>query len=127
MLLGLLDMIRFVKGNLLESSAQALVNIVNAVGVMGKGIASHFKEAYPNNYVLYKKACKDKLIRVGSMFITQEQNVYGIYIIIVSFLQKRPGESLLSIPIYKEYVRLVLNHFIKFEKQNSELLYVTPH
>jgi O-acetyl-ADP-ribose deacetylase (regulator of RNase III) len=57
-LLGLLDMIRFVKGNLLESSAQALVNIVNT-GVMGKGIASQFKEAYPNNYILYKKACKD--------------------------------------------------------------------
>ena len=127
MLLGLLNMIRFVKGNLLESSAQALVNTVNTVGVMGKGIASQFKEAYPNNYILYKKACKDILIRVGSMFITQEQNLYGIYIIIVSFLQKRPGESPLSIPIYKEYVRLVLNHFIKFEKQNSELLYVTPH
>ena len=58
MLLELLDMIRFVKGNLLESSAQALVNIVNT-GVMGKGIASQFKEAYPNNYILYKKACKD--------------------------------------------------------------------
>lgn len=58
MLLGLLDMIRFVKGNLLESSAQALVNIVNT-GVMGKGIASQFKEAYPNNYILYKKACED--------------------------------------------------------------------
>lgn len=58
MLLGLLDMIRFVKGNLLESSAQAFVNIVNT-GVMGKGIASQFKEAYPNNYILYKKACKD--------------------------------------------------------------------
>ncbi len=127
MLLGLLDMIRFVKGNLLESSAQALVNTVNTVGVMGKGIASQFKEAYPNDYILYKKACKDKLVRVGSMFITQEQNVYGIYIIIVSFLQKRLEESPLSIPIYKEYVRLVLNHFIKFEKQNSELLYVTPH
>ena len=60
-------------------------------------------------------------------FILKYWSVYGIYIIIVSFLQKRPGESLLSIPIYKEYVRLVLNHFIKFEKQNSELLYVTPH
>ena len=59
MLLGLLDMIRFVKGNLLESSAQALVNTVNTVGVMGKGIALQFKEAYPNNYILYKKACKD--------------------------------------------------------------------
>ena len=65
-------MISFVKGNLLESSAQALVNTVE---VMGKGIALQFKEAYPNNYILYRKACKDKLVRVGSMFITHEQNV----------------------------------------------------
>ena len=50
MLLGLLDMIRFVKGNLLESSDQALVNTVNTIGVMGKGIASHFKEV---NYIFY--------------------------------------------------------------------------
>lgn len=88
-LLGLLDMIRFVKGNLLESSAQALVNTVNTVGVMGKGIASQFKEAYPDNYIVYKKACKDKLIRVGSMFLTQEQNVYGIHKIIVNFPTKK--------------------------------------
>lgn len=46
-------MISFVKGNLLESTAQALVNTVNTVGVMGKGIALQFKEAYPNNYILY--------------------------------------------------------------------------
>lgn len=81
-------MIRFVKGNLLESSAQALVNTVNTVGVMGKGIALQFKEAYPNNYILYRKACKDKLVRVGSMFITHEQNVYGINKIIVNFPTK---------------------------------------
>ena len=43
-------MIRFVKGNLLESSAQALVNTVNTIGVMGKGIASHFKEV---NYIFW--------------------------------------------------------------------------
>ena len=78
-------MIRFIKGNLLESTAQALVNTVNTVGVMGKGIALQFKEAYPNNYILYRKACKYKLVRIGSMFITQEQNVYGINKIIVMF------------------------------------------
>lgn len=78
-------MIRFVKGNLLESSAQALVNTVK---VMGKGIALQFKEAYPNNYILYRKASKDKLVRVGSMFITHEQNVYGINKIIVNFPTK---------------------------------------
>ena len=38
LLLGLLDMIRFVKGYLLESSAQALVNTVNTIGVMGKKV-----------------------------------------------------------------------------------------
>lgn len=37
--------------------------------------------------------------------------------------RRKPSEY----SLYKEYVRLVLNHFIKFEKQNSELLYVTPH
>ncbi len=42
-------MIRFLKGNLLESDAQVLVNTVNTVGVMGKGIALQFKEAYLNN------------------------------------------------------------------------------
>ena len=78
-------MISFVKGNLLESSAQALVNTVE---VMGKGIALQFKEAYPNNYIQYRKACKDKLVRVGSMFITHEQNVYGINKIIVNFPTK---------------------------------------
>ena len=119
-------MFRFVKGNLLESSAQALVNTVNTVGVMGKGIALQFKVAYPNNYILYKKACKDKLVKVGYMFITQEQNVYGIHKIIVNFPTKKLGESPLNIPIYEEYVRLVLNHLYKFEKQNSECNYSAP-
>lgn len=89
-------MIRFVKGNLLESSAQALVNTVNTVGVMGKGIALQFKEAYPNNYILYRKACKDKLVRVGSMFITHEQNVYGINKIIANSPSETKEQSIYS-------------------------------
>jgi O-acetyl-ADP-ribose deacetylase (regulator of RNase III) len=40
-------MIRYIKGNILESNAQALVNTVNTVGVMGKGIALQFKKAFP--------------------------------------------------------------------------------
>lgn len=81
-------MIRFVKGNLLESQAQALVNTVNTVGVMGKGIALQFKEAYPNNYILYRKACKEKLVHVGSMFITSEKNMLGEEKIIINFPTK---------------------------------------
>ena len=48
-------MIQFTKGNLLESDADALVNTVNTVGVMGKGIALQFKNQFPDNYKIYLK------------------------------------------------------------------------
>ena len=43
-------MIRFTKGNLMTANAEALVNTVNTVGVMGKGIALQFKEEFPKNF-----------------------------------------------------------------------------
>src|SRR6266516_1642184 len=66
-----LFMMRFVKGNLLESQVEALVNSVNTVGVMGKGIALMFKEAFPGNFRVYEDACKRKDVRVGHMFVTE--------------------------------------------------------
>lgn len=60
-----LPMITYTKGNLLESQCEAVVNTVNTVGVMGKGIALMFKEAYPDNYKEYKKACKDGSVQIG--------------------------------------------------------------
>ena len=53
---GIFDMITYTQGNLLESNAQALVNTVNTVGVMGKGIASMFKQQFPENFKRYAKA-----------------------------------------------------------------------
>ncbi len=47
-------MLRFTTGNLLDSSAEALVNTVNTVGVMGKGIALQFKQAFPHNFEVYR-------------------------------------------------------------------------
>ena len=47
-------MITYYKGDLFDSDTQALVNTVNTVGVMGKGIALQFKERYPYNFALYK-------------------------------------------------------------------------
>ena len=75
-------MIRYIKGNLLEDDAQALVNTVNTVGVMGKGLALQFREAFPQNYKLYSKACKAGKVRVGEMFITTEMTVLGSRFII---------------------------------------------
>jgi len=60
-------MIEKTKGNLLEASAEALVNTVNTVGVMGKGIALQFRQAYPEMYRAYEKACKDGEVRLGEV------------------------------------------------------------
>ncbi|MCF6314419.1 MAG: macro domain-containing protein [Verrucomicrobiales bacterium] len=63
-------MIEFTQGNLLEAPVEALVNTVNTVGVMGKGIALMFKERFPENYQTYAAACKEQQVEVGRMHIT---------------------------------------------------------
>jgi len=55
-------MIQYITGNILDSDAQALVNTVNTIGVMGKGIALQFKKEYPHNYKAYEKACQNEEI-----------------------------------------------------------------
>jgi O-acetyl-ADP-ribose deacetylase (regulator of RNase III) len=62
-------MIHKVTGNLLKADAEALVNTVNCVGFMGKGIALQFKQAWPENFEAYAKACKAGDVRPGQMFI----------------------------------------------------------
>ncbi|MBQ0928860.1 type II toxin-antitoxin system antitoxin DNA ADP-ribosyl glycohydrolase DarG [Ideonella alba] len=64
-------MIRYTQGNLLDSGADALVNTVNTVGVMGKGIALMFKERFATNFALYAAACKARQVKVGQMFVTE--------------------------------------------------------
>lgn len=68
-LLGESVMVEFVTGNLLEADVEALVNSVNTVGVMGKGVALQFRQAYPNNYAAYLRACKHEEVQPGSMFV----------------------------------------------------------
>jgi O-acetyl-ADP-ribose deacetylase (regulator of RNase III) len=51
-------MIHYTQGNLLDAEVEALVNTVNTMGIMGKGIALMFKEAFPENFRLYAAACK---------------------------------------------------------------------
>ncbi|MFC9969457.1 macro domain-containing protein [Spirillospora sp. NPDC127200] len=57
-------------GNLLLDDAQALVNTVNTVGVMGKGLALQFKRAFPDNFDAYALACTQGRVRVGEIFAT---------------------------------------------------------
>lgn len=62
-------MIKYTIGDILESDAEALVNTVNCVGVMGRGIALQFKKAFPLNFKEYKAACERKKIQPGNMFV----------------------------------------------------------
>ncbi len=70
-------MIRFTQGNLLDAQVQAVVNTVNTVGVMGKGIALMFKECFPDNFNAYEKACKRKELVLGRMFVTESLELSG--------------------------------------------------
>ena len=81
-------MMHYVKGNLLESSAEALVNTVNTVGVMGKGIALQFKEAFPENYRVYRNACKKKEFHIGDILMVEDSNLVAGHKLIVNFPTK---------------------------------------
>jgi hypothetical protein len=62
-------MLIYYRTSLLESTAQTVVNTVNCVGVMGKGIAHAFKMRYPEMFVAYKKICHDKLLEPGKLWL----------------------------------------------------------
>ena len=70
-------MIHYTQGNLLDAQADAIVNTVNTVGVMGKGIALMFKERFPKNMREYAKACKAKEVHAGKMFVTETGELLG--------------------------------------------------
>ena len=62
-------MIRFTTGDILAEDAEALVNTVNCVGVMGRGIALQFKKAFPENFRVYAAACRRGEVQPGRMFV----------------------------------------------------------
>ncbi len=62
-------MLHFIKGDILKADAEALVNTVNCVGVMGRGIALQFRKAFPENFKAYKSACDKKQLHPGIMFV----------------------------------------------------------
>src|SRR5207237_3794364 len=81
-------MIERVQGDLLQADVDALVNAVNCVGVMGRGIALQFKTAYPDNYEFYRAACERKQLRPGAMLV-YERKPLGNPRYIINFPTKR--------------------------------------
>jgi len=102
-------MIHYVKGNVLESEAEALVNTVNTVGVMGKGIALQFKNQFPNNYKLYREACKNKKLKIGQLLVVEEETLLTGKKIIINF----PTKTHWRLPSEYEYISLGLDELVK--------------
>jgi O-acetyl-ADP-ribose deacetylase (regulator of RNase III) len=76
------------RGNLLDAAADAVVNTVNTVGIMGKGIALQFKQAYPDNFRAYEAACRRGEVQLGHMFVF-ETGLMGQPRLIINFPTKK--------------------------------------
>ncbi len=75
-------MITYRTGDMLAAGTQALVNTVNTVGVMGKGIALQFAERYKENLRVYQAACKAGTLVPGTMLVVRDHDLHGERIIV---------------------------------------------
>lgn len=66
-------MVVFTRGNIFYSQAQALINPVNCMGVMGAGLALQFKQKFPINFTVYAEACKAKQLNPGGLVAFTEK------------------------------------------------------
>ncbi len=116
-------MIHFVTGNILDSSAQALVNTVNTMGVMGKGIALQFKKQFPNNYRIYKEVCEQNALQVGQLLIIEEDSMFSGKKVIINF----PTKTNWRLPSEYEYIEAGLKELKKVVlERNIESIAIPP-
>ena len=114
-------MITFKKENILNIKAEALVNSVNLKGVMGKGVALAFKNAFPENYKLYKKACENGDIDIGKVFVTETHQLFPKYI--VNF----PTKKHWRFPSKYEYIKLGMEDLVHWlEKEDVKSIAIPP-
>lgn len=70
-------MIDYRTGDILKDESEALDNTVNCVGVMGRGIALQFKDAFPENFKEYADACKRGDVKPGTMLVYETGKLTG--------------------------------------------------
>jgi O-acetyl-ADP-ribose deacetylase (regulator of RNase III) len=101
-------MIKLTQGNILEADVEALVNTVNCVGIMGKGIALQFKQAFRDNSRAYANACRKGDVKPGHMFtFATDRMINPKYII--NFPTKRHWKEKSRL----EYIEQGLNALVK--------------
>jgi len=116
-------MINYVTGNIFESEAEALVNTVNTVGVMGKGIALQFKKVFKENYKIYKESCKKNEIDIGKLLIFKDSSLLTGEKYIINFPTKKDWRN----PSEYKYIEDGLDDLIKvINKYQIKSLAIPP-
>lgn len=108
-------MIEFTTGNILEADVDAVVNTVNCVGIMGRGIALQFKNTFPDNFKAYAAACDRNEVQPGKMFVYATGKLSPRYII--NFPTKRHWKGKSRIEDIEaglvDLVRVIKDHKIR--------------
>ena len=97
-------MITYIEGDIFNSPAQVIVNTVNTMGVMGKGIALEYKKRYPHMFEQYKKMCEKHTLKIGKLAIVYERDHW-----ILLF----PTKENWRYPSKLEYIEAGLDKFVK--------------
>jgi O-acetyl-ADP-ribose deacetylase (regulator of RNase III) len=103
-------MITYTTGDMFTSKMQMLVNPVNTVGIMGKGLAKHFKIRYPTMFTNYKTACDSGLLTVGKLHIFHTDDKW-----ILNFPTKAHWRAKSKV----EYIEAGLNRFVEIYKHEQ--------
>ena len=102
-------MLTYHRTSLLESQAQTLVNTVNTVGVMGKGLAHEIKKRHPTMFKAYRKLCDERLLDIGKLWLWRDSDQW-----ILNFPTKVNWRN----PSRMEYIQAGLEKFVEqFERQ----------
>lgn len=96
-------MILYVQGDLFQSPAQVLVNTVNTVGVMGKGVALQFKQMFPEMFAQYRELCERKQFDIGKLWLYRSPNKW-----VLNFPTKQHWRQ----PSKIEYIAAGLKKFV---------------
>lgn len=105
-------MITYVKGNIFNGPAKIIVNTVNTVGVMGKGIALEFKNRYPDMFCRYQELCESKQLDIGRLFLWRKSEKW-----VLLFPTKKHWRN----PSKLEYIESGLQKFVEnWDKLGAE-------
>lgn len=104
--------IKFIKGNIFNTKAQVIVNTVNCVGVMGKGIALVFKLRYPKMFDIYQDYCKQKYIGIGKLWLYKGEND-------APWVLNFPTKFHWKYPSKMEYIEKGLSKFVETYKDKG--------